>query len=140
MYKIRDFYLKKYFLLLLFRCFVLFFINHLIHLHFKIYSPSRLPLHNPPSHPLSPLLFLYKGTHPPTYLLPPHHSSIHLCWGNKPPQDQGSPLLFISDILYVKYPWGLRHPLYRNTFFTILTFLHISYNTSDFCIIQQRVK
>ena len=45
---------------------------------------------------------------PPTHPLPPHHSSIPLRWGIKPPQDQGPPLPLISDkaILYYICIWS----------------------------------
>ena len=56
------------------------------------------PPQNPPSHPPSPLLFcLYESASPPTYPLPPQHSSIPLCWGIKPPQDQEPPFPLMSD-------------------------------------------
>jgi hypothetical protein len=59
------------------------------------------PLHQPPSHDI-PLIcylsatsystsasptsfFLYESAHPSTHTLPPHHSSIPLLWGLKPP-------------------------------------------------------
>jgi hypothetical protein len=47
------------------------------------------------------------STHPSTHPLPPHPSSIPLCWGI-PPQDQGSSLPLMSDkaILCYIYSWS----------------------------------
>lgn len=59
--------------------------------------PSTTP---PPHHPTStpfPYPFLYEGAPSPTYPLPPYYYSIPLCWGIKPPQDQGPPLPLLSD-------------------------------------------
>ena len=57
-------------------------------------TPPQIPH---PIPPLSPPLCLYEGAPPPTHPLLPHHSSIPLCWGIKPPQDQGPSLLIMSD-------------------------------------------
>ena len=59
--------------------------------------PSTNPYPTPPS------LCLYEGAPSPTVPLlhtptpQPHWSSIHLCWGIKPPQDQEPPLPLMSD-------------------------------------------
>ena len=47
--------------------------------------------------PLFPPPLLYEGAPPPTHPFLPHCSSIPLCWGTKPPQDQGPPLPLMSD-------------------------------------------
>jgi hypothetical protein len=76
----------------------LFFINHFIHLHSTWYAPSRLYLHNSPSHPPPPPLCLHEGVPPPTHPLLPHPCSLPLHWDIKPPSPpidvrQGHPLL-----------------------------------------------
>jgi hypothetical protein len=75
------------------------FIHHSICLYLKWYPPYWLPLHNTliPSalSTPSPLpLWGYSPTHSPT---PTHCISIPLCWGIKPPQDQGPLLPLMSD-------------------------------------------
>ena len=72
-----------------------------------ISPPSWLPLHKPSIlFPLSllPIAAMRVLLHP----LPLHCSSIPLCWGIKPPQDQGPPLPLISDkvILCYIYSWS----------------------------------
>jgi hypothetical protein len=85
--------------ILFFLMFILFFINHSICLHLKWYPTSQLLLHNPPTphQPFLPSLCLYEGAALSTYRILPHCSSIPLCWGIKPPQDQGQPLPLMSD-------------------------------------------
>ena len=58
--------------------------------------------------PLFPSPFLYEGAPPPTHPFLLHCSSIPLCWGTKPPQDQGPPLPLMSDkaILCYIYVWS----------------------------------
>jgi hypothetical protein len=48
-------------------------------------SPPQTP------HPIPPSLCLYESAPPTTQPLLPHHSSIPLCWGIKPPQDKDLP-------------------------------------------------
>ena len=72
----------------------------------KRYTPYRLPLYNPSPIPIPLLphpLCLYEGEPPPTHPLLLHCSSITLCWGIKPPQDQGPFFPFISDKAFVCY-------------------------------------
>ena len=59
-------------------------------------------------HFISPPLCLYEGAPPPTYLLPPHCSSIPLCWGIVSPQDQEPlfPLMPDKAILCYKCSWS----------------------------------
>jgi hypothetical protein len=67
---------------------------------------TKAPLHNPylicPLPP-SPLLVWGCFPHPPTHSLPPHRSSIPLCWSIRSPQDQGSPLPLMSDKAILSY-------------------------------------
>ena len=79
-----------------------FFIGYFIYLHFKCCPFSQFPLHKP--HPI-PIPF------------PPHHSSIPLHWGIKPPQDQGLPLPLMPDkaILSSICSWSHRsHHVYSS--------------------------
>ena len=57
--------------------------------HYLVTHPPLPPPIIPPPLP-SP-------THYVMRVLPPHHSSIPLCWGIEPPQDQGPPLPLLSD-------------------------------------------
>ena len=84
-----------------------FFIVYLMYFHFNVILfpgfPSRSSISHPPPH-----THFYQGAPPPTHPLPPHHSSIPLRWGIKPPQDQGPPLPLTSDkvILYYICIWS----------------------------------
>jgi hypothetical protein len=76
------------------RALLFFLINHSIRLYHKWYPPFLLPCPQSP-HPTSTLFSLTFASIrvlPNTHPLPPHRSSISLCWGIKPPQDQGPPL------------------------------------------------
>jgi hypothetical protein len=53
-------------------------------LHLKWYPTSQFPLHKPPIYLLPHPLCLYEGAPLPTQSLPPHCSSIPLCWGITP--------------------------------------------------------
>ena len=59
----------------------------------------HLPVTPPPAlHPtptLLPPLCLYQSAPTPMHTLLPHCYSIPLCWGIKPPWDQGPPLLLL---------------------------------------------
>jgi hypothetical protein len=59
-------------------------------------------------HPKLPPLCLYEGATPPTHPLLPHRSSMTLCWGIEPPQDQGPSLPLIPDkaILFYICSWS----------------------------------
>jgi hypothetical protein len=71
---------------------------------------SWLPIHKPPiPSPLPPPLCLCKGALPPHPSLVPHCSNIPLCWGIKPPQDQGSPLPLMSHKAIFYYICGWSH-------------------------------
>jgi hypothetical protein len=62
------------------------------------YPTSQLPLHQPP-HPTCILpyhLCLYECAPVPTHPVQAYHSSIPLCWGIKPTQDQGPSLPLLS--------------------------------------------
>jgi hypothetical protein len=63
---------------------------------FQILSPFLV---SPLQSPLAILLFLciYEGAPSPTYPCQPHCSSILLCWGIKPEQDQGPLLPLMPD-------------------------------------------
>ena len=62
--------------------------------HFQITPPQALPSHNLPH---LPTLRLYEGAPSPTHPLGLYPSNIPICWGLKPPRDQGPPLPFMSD-------------------------------------------
>jgi hypothetical protein len=85
-------------------CFIfIFLINHFIHLHFKWCPPSWLPLHIPLISIPSPSPLLLEGAPSPTLPLLPYCSSIPLCWGIKPPQDQSLPLPLMSHKVILCY-------------------------------------
>ena len=73
------------------------FINWRFHLFtFQILSPftvSLLQIH----YAIPPLPCFYEGAPLPTYPLLLQHPSIHLHWGIKPSQDQGTPLPLMTD-------------------------------------------
>jgi hypothetical protein len=63
---------------------------------FQMLSPfPGFPSTTPLSHTSLPCF--YKGAHPPTDPLPPHHPNISLHWGTKPSQDQEPPLPLMPD-------------------------------------------
>jgi hypothetical protein len=84
-----------------------FFLSFLVYLQFTFYwlfylftCQMLLPfLVSPPHFTLYPILpppASIRVLPQPTYLLPPLQSSISLCWGIEPPQDQGHPLLHMQ--------------------------------------------
>jgi len=72
-------------------------INHYSRVYLKWYSIFLLSLRKHPSHNTLPPLCLCKGGLPFTHHLPPHHFSISLSWGTKPPLDQRPSLPLMSD-------------------------------------------
>ena len=82
------------------------FINYFIYLYFKCYSPSQSPLCIPIPYPSSLPLRGSSTTYPQLLL---HPSSIPICWGNKPPQDQVLPLPSIPDKLVLYHICSRSH-------------------------------
>jgi hypothetical protein len=78
--------------------FIFLLIIPFIYISNDIPLPGYLTHTFPPSHnfPLLPPFCLYEGAPLPTHPLLPHHSSIPLHWGIKPPWDQGLPLTLMS--------------------------------------------
>ena len=81
---------------------IFYFIYFLLIIQF-VYTSNDIPIlcypsSNAPSHiySLSPPLCLYESTPPLTLTFLHHYSSVPLCWGIKPPQDQGPPLPLLS--------------------------------------------
>ena len=73
-------------------------------------SSFLVTIPQPPPHPVSPFsppLWLYEGVHLPTHQ--PHHSSIPLHWGIKPPQYQGPPFPLIPDKAILCYICSWSH-------------------------------
>ena len=78
-------------------------------------SPFLVSPPQPPSHPHP--LCLYEDAPPPTHPLPPHLSSIPLCWGIKPPQDQEPPLPLMPDKAILCYICSWSHGSLHNIHF-----------------------
>ena len=86
------------------------FIGYFIYLHFKYCPLPGFPSANIPSPiPHPPPLGLSEGT-PPSFT--PHHSSILLHCGIKPPQDQGLalPLILFKSVLSYICSWRPESP------------------------------
>ena len=67
-----------------------------------IYISNDIPLPGTPN-PMPPTLCLYEDALPPTHPLLTHHSYMPLCWGIKPPQDQGPLIQLMPDKVVLCY-------------------------------------
>jgi hypothetical protein len=87
---------------------ILFSIGYFIYLYvYQMLPPSLFPLYKPPIP--SPAPYFYEGAPPPIHPLLPHHPGIPLCWGIKPPLDQGLPLPLMPDKAILCYMCGWSH-------------------------------
>ena len=84
------------------------FLKNLLGILFTFQMFSSILVFPPQTlYPIPPPLYLLKVAPSLTYPLLPHTSSIHLCWGINPLQNQGLPLSLTPDkaILCYIYTW-----------------------------------